>query len=147
MSRNPSKRLLLVGLAGVAMTMHGPAWADKVGPWGPIAKLRDDTNRFPQEKPAGGWYVAPIHATLRASDGKVLISGFGRKGESNCTSGQGGTAREHGESFVFNPADLDAINDGDVLPVQSIDEQAEDPVHQVLYCSGQAVSPIVRRRR
>ena len=99
MSRDLSRRLLLVGLAGVVMTMHGPAWAHKVGPWGPIAKLRDDTNQFPQEKPAGGWYVAPIHATLRASDGKVLISGFG-PGESNCTSGQGGTAREHGESFI-----------------------------------------------
>jgi len=127
----------MAGLASLAVSAHGTALAEQAGPWGPIAKLRDDTNRFPTGKPAGGWYVAPIHATLRASDGKILISGFGRKGESNCTSGHGGTAREQGESFVFNPADIDAMSDGDTLSVQSIDEQAVDPVHHVLYCSGQ----------
>ena len=103
-----SNRFLMVGLASLAVTVHGTALAEKSGPWGAIAKLRDDTNMFPTGKPAGGWYVAPIHATLRASDGNVLITGFGRKGESNCTGGRGGDQREHGETFVFSPADIDA---------------------------------------
>ena len=105
-----------------------------LGPWGPIAALRDDTNRFPTGKPVGGWYVTPIHATLHASDGSVVISGFGRKAEASCT---GTTQRQVGETFVINPSAIDAVTDGDTLLVQSIDQQNLDTVHDVLYCSGQ----------
>ena len=109
-----------------------PVRADKVGPWGAIALLRDDTTTHSASKPAGGWYVTPIHAVLRARDGKVTITGTKRIGQSSCN---GSTTRNHGVSFVLNPADLDAGADGATLLVKPIDEKAKDP-NQVLYCSG-----------
>lgn len=105
----------------------------EVGPWGGIVELRDDTNRYSAGKPPGGWYVTPIHATLGASDGNVLITGFGRVAEAKCS---GTTGRQVGETFVVSPAAIDAGNDGDTMFVQPIDEQALDRVHDVLYCSG-----------
>ncbi len=133
---NRERWLLAVSMAGVVVTVQGAAWAEQVGPWGAIVKLRDDTNPYPTGKPLGGWYVTPIHATLRAGDGKLVVTGFGRKAEVNCTAGHGGTQRENSESFVVSPADLDALSDGATLPVQPIDEQSLDRAHHVLYCGG-----------
>jgi hypothetical protein len=110
------------------------ARADEVGPWGPIASLRDDTSTHAANKPAGGWYVAPIHAVLRARDGKILLTGTKRIGQQGC---DGSTSRNYGVTFVLDPAQLDAVDDGASLLVQPIQEQGrEDDNHHVLYCSG-----------
>ena len=102
--------------------------------WGHIALLRDNSSMFPSGKPAnGGWYVTPIHATVRASDGKVLIIGFGRKAPDTCG---GSTQRETGETWLLDPATLDAIPAGGTMNVQPINEANDDPVHEVLYCAG-----------
>ncbi|MBC8133870.1 MAG: hypothetical protein H7X95_12875, partial [Deltaproteobacteria bacterium] len=124
-----SSRFDDVAVDGVKPTVS----ALESGPWGAIAELRDDTNRYTNGKPVGGWYVTPVHATLRATDGNVLITGFGRVAESGCS---GTTQRQVGETFVVSPGEIDAANDGDTLFVQSIDEQNLDPVHDVLYCAG-----------
>jgi hypothetical protein len=124
--------LSLAALTSFALLAH-PARAEKVGPWGAIANLRDDTNTHTASKPAGGWYVTPIHAVLRARDGKVTVTGTKRIGQNNCN---GSTTRNYGVSFVLNPADLDAGADGATLLVRPIDEKPKDP-RQVLYCSGQ----------
>ncbi len=106
----------------------------EVGPWGPVASLRDDTATHAGSKPAGGWYVTPIHAVLQARDGKVVLSGTGRIGQDSCN---GSTQRGYGLTFVLDPAQLDAIADGATLRVLPIDEKAGDVDHHVLYCSGQ----------
>jgi hypothetical protein len=118
----------LVGLA----VCPDSAQAIESGPWGALASLRDDTNSHPDSKPAGGWYVAPIHAVLLARSGKVVVSGTKRIGQEGCN---GSTTRNHGVSFVLDPAQLDAIDDGATLPVEPIPEQASDNEHHVLYCS------------
>ena len=76
--------------------------------------------------------MAPIHAVLRARDGKVNISGTKRIGDANCN---GSTTRNHGLSFVLDPAQLDAVANGATLFVTPIDEKPKD-ARQVLYCSG-----------
>jgi cytochrome c peroxidase len=97
--------------------------------------LRDDTATHAANKPAGGWYVTPIHAVLQASNGKVVVTGTKRTGQQSCN---GSTQRNYGVSFVLDPAQLDAIEDGATLPVQPIAEQARDADERhVLYCSGQ----------
>ena len=58
--------------------------AAAIGPWGAIAGLRDDTDAHAGNKPAGGWYVTPIHVVLRARDGKVIVTGTGRIGQDSC---------------------------------------------------------------
>ena len=70
--------------------------------WGPLIELRDDTNTWPDGKPAGGWWVTPIHATLLPS-GNILITGWGRRDRTECA--QGGT-RKHGTSFLLDPDTL-----------------------------------------
>ena len=114
-------------------TPWGTAYADKQGPWGAVVKLRDDTNTYSAGKPSGGWYVAPIHVTLQAADGKLLVTGFGRKAEANCA---GNTQRQNPETYLVAPDQIDALADGATLLVQPIDEQSKDPTHHVLYCSG-----------
>lgn len=122
-------------IATLSMLAFGPsAQAAETGPWGPVASLRDDTNTHAGSKPAGGWYVTPIHAVLQARDGKVILSGTGRIAQSSC---DGTTQRGYGLTFVLDPAQLDAIEDGATLQVKPIDEKAKDPEHHVLYCSGQ----------
>lgn len=131
-------RLWLLLAASLALSIPArSARAEKVGPWGAIVNLRDDTTTHTASKPAGGWYVTPIHAVLRARDGKVVITGTKRIGQSNCN---GTTQRNHGVSFVLDPAALDAAEDGANLPVTPIDEKAKDP-RQVLYCSGHTLLP------
>lgn len=122
----------LVALPALLTALTAPARAAEAGPWGPIAKVRDDTAAHAMSKPSGGWYVAPIHGVLQARDGKVILTGTKRIGEQSCN---GTTQRNHGISFVLDPAKLDAVEDGDTLLVEPIPEQARDERH-VLYCSG-----------
>jgi hypothetical protein len=99
------------------------------GPWGWLAQLRDDTAMFLNGKPAGGWYVTPVHATLLPRSGKVLITGFGRKAEADCASG---TVRQNGNTFVLDPNTIDS----DVEYVTPLNEQNSQPANDVLYCAG-----------
>ena len=111
------------------------AQAAETGPWGPLGSLRDDTDAHSGEKPAGGWYVTPIHAVLRARDGKVIFTGTGRIAPDSCN---GTTQRGYGVTFVLDPALLDASDDGATLLVQPIEEAARNhDERHVLYCSGQ----------
>ena len=79
-----------LGVIGNPVTI---ALVDTANGWGPVSLLRDNTNTFPTGKPSGGWYVTPIHVTLRP-DGKVLVTGFSRKAASGCTAARGHAARE-----------------------------------------------------
>jgi cytochrome c peroxidase len=111
------------------------ARAAEVGPWGPLGAFRDDTPTHTASKPAGGWYVTPIHAVLRARDGKVLLTGTKRIGQQSCN---GSTQRNYGVTFLLDPNQLDTIEDGATLPVQPLGEQARNADERhVLYCSGQ----------
>jgi hypothetical protein len=125
-------RASIAALPVLALFTH-TARAAKTGPWGAIASLRDNTNAHTANQPDGGWYVTPIHAVLRARDGKVILTGTERIGRDSCN---GSTQRNYGVSFVLDPAQLDAIDDGATLGVKPIAEQPRDP-RQVLYCSGQ----------
>jgi hypothetical protein len=99
------------------------------GVWGPLVELRDDSDRWPVDKPAGGWWVTGMHANLLA-DGRVLITGWERRDRDTC--GFRGT-RRHGVSFLLDPAtDLDAPT----FHLQPLDERGRD--EDVLYCSGHA---------
>lgn len=103
--------------------------------WGPSLSLRDDTNATPN-RPAGGWYVTPIHTTLLPS-GKVLVTGWGRAQQDRCVFPEG--SRSHGTTFVLDPAAISGITNAGPLPVTPIDEQAEQTpgwTPDVLYCVG-----------
>src|SRR5262245_57896907 len=101
-------------LAGCAAQGHSPGGSDgksdSLGPqpagdtWGPLVELKDDTDTFAEDKPAGGWWVTPIHANLLA-DGKVLITGWGRRDHDHCM--HHGT-RKNGTSFLLDPDALSA---------------------------------------
>jgi hypothetical protein len=99
----------------------------QVDAWGPLVSLRDDTAMFPSDKPVGGWWVTPIHATLLPS-GKVLVTGWGRRDRDSCFAG--GT-RRNGVSYILDPDDLTTSS----LNVTPIDE-AGSPSSDVLYCAG-----------
>src|SRR6188472_2170087 len=88
-----------VSLATLSMVTlsSNPAQAAEVGPWGPLASLRDDTATHTGSKPLGGWYVTPIHAVLQARDGKVILTGTGRVAQDSCN---GTTQRSYGLTFV-----------------------------------------------
>jgi cytochrome c peroxidase len=138
---NPSDALIrrfaqswFISLLSVLTLFPSAAAAAELGPWGPIADLRDDTEAHLGNKPAGGWYVTPIHAVLRARDGHVIISGTGRIAPDSCN---GTTQRGYGVTFVLDPTQLDAMEDGAPLFVQPIREEARDgDERHVLYCSG-----------
>lgn len=125
----------LVGVSTLStFALTREARAAEVGPWGALAALRDDSAAHTSNKPAGGWYVTPIHAVLRARDGKVVLSGTERIGQQSCN---GSTQRNYGLTFVLDPAELDAIEDGATVLVQPIAEQARNnDERHVLYCSG-----------
>lgn len=130
-----SRRAIAVATLSLAPLLGQSAQAAEVGPWGPVASLRDDTATHTGSKPAGGWFVTPIHAVLQARDGKVIVSGTGRIAQNSCN---GTTQRGYGLTFLLDPAQLDALEDGDTLPVQPIQEEArDDDERHVLYCSGQ----------
>ncbi len=131
--RHSSRSLSVATLSLLALFSRGARSAEG-GPWGPLASLRDDTGAHTGNKPAGGWYVAPIHAVLRARDGKVILTGTGRIAQDSCN---GTTQRAYGVTFVLDPAQLDAVDDGQALLVQPIQEEARDrDERHVLYCSG-----------
>ncbi len=124
----------IAALSMLALRTHA-AHAAEVGPWGPVASLRDDTDAHAGSKPAGGWYVTPIHAVLQARDGKVILTGTQRIAQDSCN---GTTQRNYGVTFLLDPAQLDASDDGATLLVEPIAEAARnDDVRHVLYCSGQ----------
>ena len=100
--------------------------------WTPLVLLRDNTDTWPNHKPEGGWWVTPIHTTL-LPDGKVLITGWGRKDKDKC---QPGGTRKHGVSFILDPNNLPKTS----LEILPIDEQG-DPTTDVLYCSGHGFFP------
>jgi hypothetical protein len=131
--RHARRSFSVASLSILGLFAHA-APAAEAGPWGPLASLRDDTDAHAGSKPEGGWYVTPIHAVLRARDGKVILSGTGRIAKESCN---GTTQRGYGLTFVLDPAQLDATEDGATLQVLPIDEKAKDPEHHVLYCSGQ----------
>jgi|GEM_PF-1253705 len=130
---HPWRSLSLAALSTLALCSQ-EARAAETGPWGPVASLRDDISAGTGTKPKGGFYVTPIHAVLRAGDGKVILTGTGRVAQNGC---DGSTQRGYGLTFVLDPAELDAIEDAATLSVKPIDEQASDKEHHVLYCSGQ----------
>jgi cytochrome c peroxidase len=128
------RHAISIALLSVLALSPQAARAIEVGPWGAIGSLRDDTETNTLNKPAGGWFVAPIHAVLRARDGRVLLTGTKRIGTDSCN---GSTQRNYGITFLLDPAQLDAAEDGEPLLVQPIPEQARnDDERHVLYCSG-----------
>ena len=127
-----ARRLISIAALPVLTLATHVTRAAEVGPWGPVVSLRDDSAAHTGSKPAGGWYVTPIHAVLQARDGKVILTGTQRIAPESC---DGSTQRNYGVTFVLDPAQLDALEDGATLPVQPIQEEARDERH-VLYCSG-----------
>lgn len=119
-------RLALLAAALSASFVAQPVLADS---WTNNIELRDDSGLFPNGKPAGGWWVAPIHATL-LTDGKVLISGWGRRDHDNC--GMGGT-RLNGTSFILDPNALPASG---TLNIQPLPEAQLAGTSDVIYCAG-----------
>ncbi len=97
--------------------------------WGEVVALRDDSSSYPNGKPAGGWWVAPIHATLLTS-GKVLITGWGRRDRDHC--GDHGS-RMTGTTFLLDP---NTLPNGGTLNVQPLAEAQAPGTSDVLYCSG-----------
>jgi hypothetical protein len=129
-----SRRVILLASLSLIFFCDRTVHAAEVGPWGAVAKLRDDTGTHVASKPSGGWYVTPIHAVLQPRSGKVILTGTKRIGQQGC---DGSTQRSHGISFVLDPAELDAIDDGATVLVQPIDEAPrENDERHVLYCSG-----------
>ena len=97
--------LLAFMMMGCLPFIHGCFESPSTDSWGPVVELRDDTQSWPDGKPAGGWWVTPIHATLLPS-GNILITGWGRRDRTECA--QGGT-RKHGTSFLLDPDMLGLI--------------------------------------
>lgn len=121
------------------------------------ARERTGTERIVM-KP-GGWWVTPIHATLIASSGKVLFTGWGRRdrdrsdyppgadnGTSVCDAPDDAShygSRRYGVSFVFDPLSAlgeDSNTRAAVQQINSIREKVKpDPSpfsRQAYYCSG-----------
>ena len=118
--------LLCISIPGCARAPQGDP--EPLDTWGPVVELRDDTATWQEGKPAGGWWVTPIHALL-LPDGDVLVTGWGRRDRNECT--MGGT-RKHGVSFRLSPEELNA---GGSYAVRPIDEKGS-PATDALYCAG-----------
>lgn len=120
-------------------------WPELVGKWGPMMKLRDNTDAWDDgRKPAEGWWIGPIHATL-LSDGKIIVTGLSRRDEKRVyfSGDQLHSAVENGISFVLDPDDIKR-NPIDTLYVTPARENGEMPdggppgpgLRDVLFCSG-----------
>ncbi|MDX2052669.1 MAG: galactose oxidase early set domain-containing protein [Polyangiaceae bacterium] len=101
------------------------------GVWSPLVQLRDKTDTWTVGRPADGWVVTPIHATLMPDTGKVLITGWSRAGVEECKQGE---KRHNGTSWVLDPEVL-RVSEPFTLNVQPLDEKSEPP-SDVLYCAG-----------
>jgi hypothetical protein len=129
--------LPLAGCSAVSEDVESAESANTEGndAWGPSLSLRDDTATTPN-RPAGGWFVTPIHATLLPT-GKLLVTGWGRAQQDRCVFPEG--SRSHGSTFVLDPSALAAVTAPGALPITPIDEQAEQTqgwTPDVLYCVG-----------
>ncbi|ETX07070.1 galactose oxidase early set domain-containing protein [Candidatus Entotheonella palauensis] len=121
-------------------------WPELVGTWGPMMKLRDNTDTWAARKPDGGWWVGLIHATL-LPDGKIIATAISRREEKRVFEGgdQANTAGENSVSFVLDPSEL-RQNPKDTIYVRPIREDAEFPEggapgpgkRDYLFCSGHA---------
>ena len=100
--------------------------------WDSPVELRDNTDTWPNQKPTGGWWVTPIHATL-LPNGNVLITGWSRRDKNQC---QPGGTRKNGVSFLLDPNNLGKTS----LNIRPIDEQGF-PQTDVLYCAGHGFLP------
>ncbi|KAJ3158559.1 hypothetical protein HDU86_002784 [Geranomyces michiganensis] len=114
--------------------------------WSPNVDLIDTSNAYVDGKPAQGWYVTPIHATL-LSDGQLYIVGWGRRDYANCIAPAG--TRKHSVSFVIGASDIVSAGKLPVAqpgrnptfviptPIPDLRRGPED----ALYCSGQVTLP------
>ncbi len=100
------------------------------GIWSPLVQLRDKTDTWTVGRPADGWVVTPIHATLLPDSGKVLITGWSRSGVQDCQLGE---KRHNGTSWVLDPNVLH-VDQSFTLNVTPLDEKGE-PASDVLYCA------------
>jgi len=103
--------------------------------WGPAVSLRDDTAMF-ADRPQGGWFVTPIHATLLPT-GKVLVSGWGRAQADRCQFPEG--SRAHGMTFLVDPEAAAGAASPGTLKISPIDEHGDTSANwtpDVLYCAG-----------
>lgn len=148
--RPVSTTTIALALFVAACSSKAPSEADglasearaDVGAFSGATRLMDKTDAFPKDKPSGGWYVTPIHASLLPS-GEVLLTGWSRAAERSCSFPAG--SRRNGVSFVLDPAQLK----GGVLDIEPIDEAPAAPhpgwSPDVLYCAGHV--PIVKDGR
>ncbi len=125
--------LLSLSVALVAAYCQNPS---QDGQWTPLVQLRDTSTTFAgnaeRPRPSDGWWVTPIHASL-LSDGKVLITGWGRAKQEYCEAGMG---RQNGTTFLLDPESLN-VPEPSVLTVDPIPENPKQE-GDVLYCSGKA---------
>ncbi len=124
------------GLGGKAATIYPlrrpvpVALTIPKGIWSPLVQLRDKTDTWTVGRPADGWVVTPIHATLLPDSGKVLITGWSRAGVQECHQGE---KRHNGTSWVLDPEVLH-VDRSFTLDVTPVDEKGE-PASDVLYCA------------
>lgn len=110
------------------------------GEWGPKIELRDRTTVDAEvERPAEGFFVTPIHASLMPS-GKVFVTGWSRSEPASCRFPEG--SRRNGVSFMIDP-ETALRGEPNELAVQPIDENVTSlrSWKSVLYCAGHA--PVV----
>ncbi len=120
---------------------------------------RERTGREQIAMKPGGWWVTPIHATLIASSGKVLFTGWGRRdrdrsdpapgadnGTSVCDAPEDAShygSRRYGVSFIFDPMASNDNGPNTRAPAQQIDAvreavkaEAKPYSRQAYYCAG-----------
>ncbi|KAI8916758.1 hypothetical protein DFJ77DRAFT_353894 [Powellomyces hirtus] len=110
--------------------------------WSPSVDLIDTSNFHSQGKPAEGWYVTTIHATL-LKNGQIYLVGWDRRDYIRCAKPDG--TRKHGVSFVINASDImkagtaprpqNGRNPTLTIPTPIPDRRIHDA--DTLYCSGQ----------
>ncbi|KAJ3178489.1 hypothetical protein HDU87_003563 [Geranomyces variabilis] len=128
----------------------GKKWAVQCEPitpaWSPNVDLIDTSNSYIDGKPADGWFVTPIHATL-LSDGQLYVVGWGRRDYEFCVAPEG--TRKHSVSFVIATSDIVSAGAQPTAqagrnptltiptPIPDLRRSSED----ALYCSGQVTLP------
>ncbi len=86
------------------------------------------------DRQAAGRLVRGAHPRhLRPHDGRVIISGYSRAGETmRATERRKRNSSRNGTSWILDPAALNPPT----LFIQPINEQGQDPVSDVIYCAG-----------